>query len=79
MQRLLCAGLCLVAVAVTALNGAAQAQQPAYPGPADLPNPYKLVEGWPTLPPDMNGGRWGEVITPDPAAVLRTLADRQRV
>jgi NHL repeat-containing protein len=62
MQRLLRVGLCLVAVAVAALNGAAQAQQPAYPKPADLPNPYRLAEGWPTLPPDMNGGRWGEVI-----------------
>src|ERR1043166_6583785 len=31
-------------------------------GPADLPNPYRLVEGWPTLPASMNGGKWGEVI-----------------
>jgi hypothetical protein len=38
------------------------AQQPQYPKPADLPNPYRLAEDWPTLPPSMNGGRWGEVI-----------------
>ena len=31
-------------------------------GPGDLPNPYRLVERWPTLPTSMNGGRWGEVI-----------------
>jgi hypothetical protein len=40
----------------------ARAQQPSYPTPADLPNPYRLVDRWPTLPPNMNGGRWGEVI-----------------
>jgi hypothetical protein len=42
--------------------GAMRAQAPQYPKPTDLPNPYRLVEGWPTLPPAMNGGRWGEVI-----------------
>ena len=31
-------------------------------GPNDLPNPYRLVENWPTLPATMNGGKWGEVI-----------------
>jgi hypothetical protein len=36
--------------------------QTQYPKPTDLPNPYRLVEGWPTIPQDMNGGRWGEVI-----------------
>jgi DNA-binding beta-propeller fold protein YncE len=60
MRRLVPVGLFFVAVAV--LGGAARAQQPSYPKPADLPNPYKLVEGWPTLPASMNGGRWGEVI-----------------
>jgi hypothetical protein len=30
-----------------------------------LPNPYRLVEGWPTLPTSMNGGRWGELIRAD--------------
>jgi DNA-binding beta-propeller fold protein YncE len=43
-------------------RGAAQAQQTPYPKPTELPNPYRLVEHWPTLPPTMNGGRWGEVI-----------------
>src|SRR4051812_15727656 len=38
------------------------AQEPKYPGPETLPNPYRLVKDWPALPADMNGGRWGEVI-----------------
>src|SRR5262249_10667617 len=38
------------------------AQRAAFPKPADLPNPYRLVEHWPTLPASMNGGQWGEVI-----------------
>src|SRR5690242_16173667 len=49
------------ALAMTAALGPlALAQQ--YPKPTDLPNPYRLVEGWPALPKTMNGGRWGEVI-----------------
>src|SRR5215469_7124411 len=44
------------------LATAAHAQSPQYPKPTELPNPYRLVEGWPTLPESMNGGRWGEVI-----------------
>ena len=40
----------------------ASPQEPVYPKPRDLPNPYRLVEGWPMLPKSMNGGRWGEVI-----------------
>jgi len=57
-------GLVLVAsaIAVAMLGTAAQAQQTRYPKPTELPNPYRLVEGWPTLPKSMNGGRWGEVI-----------------
>jgi DNA-binding beta-propeller fold protein YncE len=47
---------------VASFGAAAQAQQAPYPKPSDLPNPYRLVEGWPTLPKSMNGGRWGEVI-----------------
>jgi DNA-binding beta-propeller fold protein YncE len=44
------------------MSGAlAQAQQ-GRTIPTDLPNSYRLVEGWPTLPQSMNGGRWGEVI-----------------
>jgi NHL repeat len=44
------------------LATAASAQQPQYPKPTELPNPYRLAEDWPTLPQSMNGGRWGEVI-----------------
>jgi DNA-binding beta-propeller fold protein YncE len=40
----------------------AHTQQTQYPKPTQLPNPYRLVEGWPTLPKNMNGGHWGEVI-----------------
>jgi DNA-binding beta-propeller fold protein YncE len=54
----LVAGMSLVASLATA----AYAQSPQYPKPTELPNPYRLVEGWPTLPESMNGGRWGEVI-----------------
>jgi hypothetical protein len=53
-------GLTLIAAVIAAAG--AQAQQASYPKPIELPNPYRLVEGWPTLPKDMNGGRWGEVI-----------------
>src|ERR1700680_1045905 len=49
------------AAAVAMFGAAAQAQQTRYPKPTELPNPYRLVEGWPTLPKSMNGGRWGEV------------------
>src|SRR6185295_1227188 len=52
--------LALCASVVTAAAG-----QGTYPKPTELPNPYRLVEHWPTLPPDMNGGRWGEVIRVD--------------
>jgi DNA-binding beta-propeller fold protein YncE len=54
----------LFAAAVLAAVFAAtvSARQSAYPKPSELPNPYRLVEGWPTLPATMNGGRWGEVI-----------------
>src|SRR6266436_9745823 len=51
------AGMLMVSLAT-----AACAQQLQYPKPTELPNPYRLVEDWPTLPPSMNGGRWGEVI-----------------
>ncbi len=44
---------------------AARAQQKTYPKQADLPNAYKLVENWPTLPASMNGGHWGELIRAD--------------
>ncbi|HYR86886.1 MAG TPA: peptidyl-alpha-hydroxyglycine alpha-amidating lyase family protein [Terriglobia bacterium] len=53
----------LVALAmIFALGGMPRAQQTQYAKPTELPNPYRLVEGWPTLPQSMNGGHWGEVI-----------------
>jgi streptogramin lyase len=52
----------LAGMLMSGLVTAASAQQPQYPKPIDLPNPYRLAEDWPTLPPNMNGGRWGEVI-----------------
>src|SRR6266700_981599 len=30
-----------------------------------LTNPYRLVDNWPRLPANMNGGRWGELIRAD--------------
>ncbi len=53
-----------LAVAAT-LAPVARAQQAPYPKQSDLPNPYRLVDGWPTLPASMNGGRWGELIRAD--------------
>jgi DNA-binding beta-propeller fold protein YncE len=57
-------GLKLVvsAFAMAVFGAQLHAQQPAISKPTDLPNSYRLVEGWPTLPQSMNGGRWGEVI-----------------
>jgi hypothetical protein len=48
--------------AIFAFVGIERAQGIHYPKPTELPNPYRLVEGWPTLPKSMNGGQWGEVI-----------------
>jgi DNA-binding beta-propeller fold protein YncE len=48
---------------LAALAAIAAAQQ--YPRQNQLPNPYRLVENWPTLPANMNGGRWGELIRAD--------------
>jgi DNA-binding beta-propeller fold protein YncE len=45
-----------------ALAQAQQDQQAQYPKPTALPDPYRLVEGWPSLPATMNDGHWGEVI-----------------
>jgi DNA-binding beta-propeller fold protein YncE len=60
-------GLLLTAVlsASAALGPFAGAQEKHYPKQADLPNPYRLEEGWPTLPANMNGGHWGELIRAD--------------
>src|SRR5205823_14754657 len=49
--------------AFVALAAVAHAQQ--YPKQSQLPNPYRLVENWPTVPQNMNGGRWGELIRAD--------------
>lgn len=51
-----------VVAAVSVCAGGMRAQSRQYAKPTDLPNPYRLVEGWPKLPPSMNGGHWGEVI-----------------
>ncbi|HET9831656.1 MAG TPA: peptidyl-alpha-hydroxyglycine alpha-amidating lyase family protein [Vicinamibacterales bacterium] len=52
-----------VVAVISAVPGSdTSAQRAAYPSPADLPNPYRLVEHWPTLPASMNEGQWGEVI-----------------
>jgi DNA-binding beta-propeller fold protein YncE len=48
--------------AVVTFARPSRAQEKQYPKPGDLPNPYRLVAGWPTLPKSMNGGHWGEVI-----------------
>jgi hypothetical protein len=37
------------------LATAARAQSSQYPRPTELPNPYRLVEGWPTLPESPSG------------------------
>lgn len=54
--------LAFSSLAILAAAIVARAQDAQYPKPTDLPNPYRLVEGWPTLPKTMGGGRWGEVI-----------------
>ena len=48
-----------------AFGPGARAQQAHYPKQTDLPDPYQLVENWPTLPKSMNGGHWGELIRAD--------------
>lgn len=64
MSRITSHVLFLAAAAITVAASAvcAQPRQSTAPKPTDLPNPYRLVEGWPALPQRMNGGRWGEVI-----------------
>ncbi len=52
----------LTRAAVVVAFGFTPNAQTQYPKPTDLPNPYRLVQGWPTIPQRMNGGRWGEVI-----------------
>jgi hypothetical protein len=62
MSRSVCARILLTAAFVAAGAMSAHAQQPSAAEVAKLPNPYRLQEGWPTLPKTLNGGRWGEVI-----------------
>src|ERR1700716_1763206 len=51
--------------AIATFGIAPTAQQSEYPKQTQLPNPYRLVENWPTLPKSMNGGQWGELIRAD--------------
>lgn len=54
----------LVASAVVAIAHGQAGREASVPKPA-LPNPYRLVPDWPTLPAGMkgpNGTKWGEVI-----------------
>src|SRR3984893_7605222 len=51
--------------AIGGFSVAVHSQQSQYPKQTQLPNPYQLVENWPTLPKSMNGGNWGELIRAD--------------
>src|SRR6185436_6792143 len=58
--------VCAVAAIMTCGVAARSRQAPPRTGvQAQLPNPYRLVENWPTVPASMNGGRWGELIRAD--------------
>src|SRR5690242_19447816 len=52
----------LAMFSILTLAAMTRAEEPRYAKPTELPNPYRLVEGWPTLPKSLNGGQWGEVI-----------------
>ena len=61
-SRFLAGALALLSLAAIA---AAQATSETPVAKPALPNPYRLVPDWPTLPPTMkgpNGRKWGEVI-----------------
>jgi 6-bladed beta-propeller protein len=54
----------VVAASAVTESGQEETQSAAKP-PINLPNPYRLVRGWPTLPKSMagpHGHKWGEVI-----------------
>jgi hypothetical protein len=51
--------------AIAGFGLVAHTRQTQYPKQTELPDPYRLVEGWPTLPKSMNGGQWGELIRAD--------------
>src|ERR1700732_4563201 len=55
----------MAAVVAIATFGPVAHAQSQYPKQTQLPNPYRLVENWPTLPQSMNGGQWGELIRAD--------------
>ena len=57
--------LITLVAAITVFGLVARPQQTQYPKQSQLPDPYRLVENWPTLPKSMNGGRWGELIRAD--------------
>jgi NHL repeat len=52
----------LILTVVAFVSCRAGAQEKSFANVTSLPNPYRLVQGWPTLPQNMNSGRWGEVI-----------------
>jgi hypothetical protein len=61
--RLLTRAIVVAALAVT--THAQGSKDTPIPKPSTLPNPYRLVPDWPTLPASMkgpNGRKWGEVI-----------------
>jgi hypothetical protein len=62
LGRLIRNSLLAAIIMVVLFAAPGRGQEANYPEIAKLPNPYKLVEGWPTLPATMNGGHWGEVI-----------------
>jgi DNA-binding beta-propeller fold protein YncE len=54
-----------IVLSFAAFGSTSRAQQAGHAKQKDLPDPYRLVEGWPTLPAGMNGGHWGELIRAD--------------
>jgi 6-bladed beta-propeller protein len=54
-----------VLAAIATFGLVAQTRQSQYPKQMQLPNPYRLVEDWPMIPKNMNGGQWGELIRAD--------------
>lgn len=52
----------LASASIASVIASVAAAQTQLPDPRTLPNPYRLDPTWPTLPQNMNGGHWGEVI-----------------
>jgi hypothetical protein len=69
---------------ILALAATTRAQEPRYPKPTELPNPYRLVKGLPTLPKTLQNtyfnascrirGSAADRIKPKVAVVLRLVA-----